>query len=546
MTKNKRSKIIFAVIFANLILGTTTVNLLHTRHVAKQLDKKIENSEENIKNLIKEREQQILTMIENGYTSKETIEILLNDLNEKKSTPNETKEVDEPKETHTSTHTPYYFSADNSFYTVKKGDTLSEILYNQYGDYYLSGIKAIALINSLDNVNELEIGQTLEIPSIETVKKMKESGELDNIHVANWIKPQTEKDSETKTETVSETKTETVSETKTETTTVVNNQNQEKEEVKSETIEEKTEAKEEVIEEKTEVKEENKVQTVSSEKETTSEIITENPIMQDENTDDELPQIEETIPEIITENPIMQDENIDDELPQIEETIPEITEEELEVINEEPETIVEPQIIDIEPKSEISETTLPEIEEPETIVEPQIIDVEPESEISETTLPEIEEPIVTDLPVESTGDIFTPKLFDNLNLDIDINSNEEEENEIPEPEYFESPYNSDNFESSMFQNEFFNSLDYHLNNENSIDPEIESETNDDEEIKSFTDEELEEYEYKYFDETPNKDDESIKEESNENNVPSETPSHEQKNIDLGIKEAIVALFTKSR
>ena len=98
----------------------------------------------------------------------------------------------------------------------------------------------------------------------------------------------------------------------------------------------------------------------------------------------------------------------------------------------------------------------------------------------------------------------------------------------------------------MFQNEFFNSLDYHLNNENSIDPEIESETNDDEEIKSFTDEELEEYEYKYFDEIPNKDDESIKEESNENNVPSETPSHEQKNIDLGIKEAIVALFTKSR
>ena len=480
MTKNKRSKIIFAVIFANLILGTTTVNLLHTRHVAKQLDKKIENSEENIKNLIKEHEQQILTMIENGYTSKETIEILLNDLNEKKSTPNETKEVDEPEVTHTQNHTPNYFSEDNSFYTVKKGDTLSEILYNQYGDYYLSGIKAVALINSLDNVNKLEIEQILEIPSIETVKEMKESGQLDNIHVANWIKPQTEKDSETKTETVSE--------TKTETTTSVNNQNQEKEEVKSEIIEEKTEAKEEAIEK---VKEENKVQTVSSEKETTSEIITENPIIQEENTDDELPQIEETISEI--------------------------TEEELEVINE----------------------------EPETIVEPQIIDIEPESEVSETTLPEIEEAIVIDLPIESTGDIFTPKLFDNLNLDIDINSNEEE-NEIPEPEYFESPYNSDNFESSMFQNEFFNSLDYHLNNENSIDPEIESETNDDEEIKSFTDEELEEHEYKYFDEIPNKDDESIKEESNENNVSSETPSHEQKNIDFGIKEAIVALFTKSR
>ena len=480
MTKNKRSKIIFAVIFANLILGTTTVNLLHTRHVAKQLDKKIENSEENIKNLIKEHEQQILTMIENGYTSKETIEILLNDLNEKKSTPNETKEVDEPEVTHTQNHTPNYFSEDNSFYTVKKGDTLSEILYNQYGDYYLSGIKAVALINSLDNVNKLEIEQILEIPSIETVKEMKESGQLDNIHVANWIKPQTEKDSETKTETVSE--------TKTETTTSVNNQNQEKEEVKSEIIEEKTEATEEAIEK---VKEENKVQTVSSEKETTSEIITENPIIQEENTDDELPQIEETISEI--------------------------TEEELEVINEEPETIVEPQIIDVEPKSEVSETTLPEIEEA----------------------------IVIDLPIESTGDIFTPKLFDNLNLDIDINSNEEE-NEIPEPEYFESPYNSDNFESSMFQNEFFNSLDYHLNNENSIDPEIESETNDDEEIKSFTDEELEEHEYKYFDEIPNKDDESIKEESNENNVSSETPSHEQKNIDFGIKEAIVALFTKSR
>ena len=508
MTKNKRSKIIFAVIFANLILGTTTVNLLHTRHVAKQLDKKIENSEENIKNLIKEHEQQILTMIENGYTSKETIEILLNDLNEKKSTPNETKEVDEPEVTHTQNHTPNYFSEDNSFYTVKKGDTLSEILYNQYGDYYLSGIKAVALINSLDNVNKLEIEQILEIPSIETVKEMKESGQLDNIHVANWIKPQTEKDSETKTETVSE--------TKTETTTSVNNQNQEKEEVKSEIIEEKTEAKEEAIEK---VKEENKVQTVSSEKETTSEIITENPIIQEENTDDELPQIEETISEI--------------------------TEEELEVINEEPETIVEPQIIYVEPKSEVSETTLPEIEEPETIVEPQIIDIEPESEVSETTLPEIEEAIVIDLPIESTGDIFTPKLFDNLNLDIDINSNEEE-NEIPEPEYFESPYNSDNFESSMFQNEFFNSLDYHLNNENSIDPEIESETNDDEEIKSFTDEELEEHEYKYFDEIPNKDDESIKEESNENNVSSETPSHEQKNIDFGIKEAIVALFTKSR
>ncbi len=480
MTKTKRSKIIFALIFANLILGTTTVNLLHTKRVANQLDKKIENSEENIENLIKEREQQILTMIEDGYTSKETIEILLNDLNEKKSTLNETKEVDEPEVTHTPNHTPDYFSADNSFYTVKKGDTLSEILYNQYGDYYLSGIKAVALINNLDNVNKLKIGQTLEIPSIETVKEMKESGKLDNIHVANWIKPQTEKDSETKTETVSE--------TKTETTTVVNNQNQEKEEVKSETIEEKTET----IEEKTEeVKEENKVQTVSSEKETTSEIITENPIMQDENTDDELPQIEETIPEI--------------------------TEEELEVINE----------------------------EPETIVEPQIIDIEPESEASETTLPEIEEPIVIDLPIESTGDIFTPKFFDNLNLDIDINSNEEE-NEIPEPEYFESPYNSNDFESSMFQNEFFNSLDYQLNNENSIDPEIESETNDDEEIKSFTDEELEEYEYKYFDETPNKDDKSINEESNENNVPSETQSDEQKNIDFGIKEAIVALFTKSR
>ncbi len=71
-------------------------------------------------------------------------------------------------------------------YTVKKNDTLSEIVYSQYGKYSLKAIKAIVLLNEIKDVNKIYINQKLYIPTEEHIKALEKDNKL-NFSVNNWV-----------------------------------------------------------------------------------------------------------------------------------------------------------------------------------------------------------------------------------------------------------------------------------------------------------------------------------------------------------------------
>ena len=56
-------------------------------------------------------------------------------------------------------------------YTIKKGDTLSEICNEYYGSSTYAW--ALATYNKLDNPNIIRTGRTLKIPTLEVIKKVK-------------------------------------------------------------------------------------------------------------------------------------------------------------------------------------------------------------------------------------------------------------------------------------------------------------------------------------------------------------------------------------
>ena len=419
-TQNKKFKIILSLVLANLIIGATAINIHKINKLEKNIDTKIENSEENIKNLINLRESQILTMIEDGYTDKQTINFLLNELNEKKANIKETEEIKKNEEEIEQIWTPSFIFEDiekPSRYTVKKGDTLSKILFNQYGDYYLSGIKAVAKINNIKNVNNIEIGQVLEIPSLETVIEMNKNGYLNNITVSDW------NNSKNTNEIIKE-------------IPVENDQE----------ISNKIEISTEAIEEE-----------VSTTNETPTEKIEE--IFSETDTK-ETPKAIETQTESVEETSAIL-------------TTP-ITSEVLEDIDTPTEITV---------YEKIEDEILPEIE--------------PISITEYNYLMNDEDEIVNEIMEDKE---FVSEMVSNYEPELEVIENDEDASiELPETDT-ESPYNTKDFQSSMFDDKFFNTLNWHLNLNNLIDSSDKNETEIEEfnEKKGFANEELEEYEYEYY------------------------------------------------
>ena len=428
VNKNKKTNIIFALILANLILGGSVLTMSKINKVEKNIDTKIENSEDSIKELINTRENQIITMIEGGYTNEETIKILVESLNEKKQDLQENKTPEEPVKIYTPNYAQESKTSEIPFpkYTVKKGDTLSEILFEQYGDYYLSGIKAVAKINNIKDVNNIDIGDVLEIPYLEVVKEMQKEGLLDDIKVANW-----------KTETKKTSKTEEVKNKST--TKEADSTNQTSETLQTEKPEQtKTEENKELTSEK-------------SENTTPTEEISKPVFEKIENTTNTE---ETTLP--------VEEEVVAEEIPEIE--------------------TIEPEEIEPEILPEIEEITSNDTKNYNKLMEDEIVnDVINDEELISETLPEKEPELEVIEETQSTE-------------------------KVEEQKEFESPYNSNDYQSSMFDDKLFNSLDWHLNLNNLIDPEEKEEEPKNEtqstekveefnEKKGFTNEELEEYEY---------------------------------------------------
>nr|MCR5506371.1 LysM peptidoglycan-binding domain-containing protein [bacterium] len=395
--------------------------------------------------------QQILTMIEDGYTDKETVELLLNELNEKKSLINKTEEHNNPN----TTYTPNYktSSYDNYFYTVKNGDTLSEILYDYYGTYSLSAIKAVSLINGIKNVNKLTIGENIKLPPFELIKLMRDNGELENITVANWPEAQKDKDVPSSTNTETQNDKENSIDTNKETTistedisAPATNENIEQEVVTEDipepVVNEITEPESEIFEEKVE----------------------DTLLPKYENTEKEGNKTDNLEEEIIVEE-IMQDEEFVSEM-----------------ISSEPELVPTD---DLAGEEVISAE--PELAPTDDLAGEEVISAKPE--------------------LAPTDDLAGEEIIpteDNTTI-----------------------YDSDSFNSSMFDTPYFNSLEWHLNMDNMIDDD------DEEDIENETK------------------DEEIKEETstNDNNFDTNTEVEKDENTttpSYSIEEIVVAYITKER